>query len=103
MANRVVAPPVAVGKLDRLAAKRETQELVAETDPEDRDRAIGEVSDRAHRVRDGCGVAGAVREKDSVRLELPHTFGRCFRGDHGHATIALCETPENVALHAVVV
>src|SRR5438445_2312933 len=85
----MVAARVPVGQLDRLAAEGETQELMAEADPEDRDRAIRELADRADGVRHRRRVAGAVREEDPVRLELARARDRkSTRLNSSHANIS---------------
>src|SRR2546422_7418399 len=99
----MVAAAVTVRKLDRLPAEGETEELMAQADPEDRDRAVRELADRADRVRHRCRVAWAVREEDPVRLQLARARGWRLRRDHGDPATLLGEQPQDVALHAVVV
>src|SRR6266511_3764986 len=41
IAHRVVAPAMPIRELHRLATQRQTEELMPETDPEDRQRPVG--------------------------------------------------------------
>src|SRR5713101_9407986 len=48
--NRVVSSPMTVGELHRVASERESQQLMAEADAEDRQCPIGQVADRVDRI-----------------------------------------------------
>src|SRR5687767_10898414 len=67
--HRMVRPVMAEFHLDGLRADRESEELVAEADAEERNADPEECADRADRVIAWRGIAGAVREQDAVRLE----------------------------------
>src|SRR2546428_519140 len=70
--HRMVPASMAVGQLHRVAAQREPEQLVAETDAEDRQRAVGKLAQRVDGIADGRRVAGAVRKEQAVGLELAH-------------------------------
>src|SRR2546425_1938711 len=69
IAHRMIAPPVAVGQLDRLASHRQAEQLMAETDAKDRQCPVRQRPNGIDRVTDRCGVAGPVRQEDAVRLQ----------------------------------
>ena len=49
------------------------------------------------------GIAGAVREKNAVRLQRQNILGGRQRGNHRHARAGLHQLPQNIALDAEVV
>ena len=89
--NWVIAAAVAVWEFHGFPTVSEPQELVTETDPEDRDRPIGQVADRLHSVGHRRRVAGTVTEKHAVGIQLPHPRGRCRGRDDGDAAALLHE------------
>src|SRR6202034_1452551 len=89
-------------QLERLAAQRESAQLVAETDAENRD-AAGQPADIFDGVRDRLGIARAVREKNSVRLQREDVFGGGFCRDYGHVAAVVDEKAQDVLLDAVIV
>jgi len=50
--HRMVTASMAVRQLHRVAAQRETEQLVAEADAEDRQRAVGELAQRVDGIAD---------------------------------------------------
>src|SRR6185503_20261296 len=64
--HRMVSPPMPVRELHRLAPQRQSQQLMPETDAEDRERPVGQLADRRDRIVDRGGVAGTVREENAV-------------------------------------
>src|SRR6266705_3174813 len=101
IAYGMVAAPVTVWQLGRPAAEGEAEQLVAETNPENRQRAVAQLANGLDGVADGGRVARSVREKHPIRLELANARRRGPRRDDGHATIVLNEQAQDVALHAV--
>src|SRR5882762_3071956 len=99
IAHWVVPPAMAIRELHRLAAQRQTEELMSETDPENRQRAVGQLADRRDRIVDGGGIAGAVRKEDAIGFELAYARRRRFRRHDGHAAAVLREQSQDVALH----
>src|ERR1700690_3875485 len=75
---------------------------MTETDSED-----GLATHQAANVIDcvgaGLGVAGAIREEDSVGLQSEHVFGGGLRGDYCYLAAFAAELAQDVLLDAVVV
>jgi hypothetical protein len=63
--HRMVGAAVAERQLERLVPGREAEQLVAEADPED-GRTAEEVTDDRGLLDKRVGIAGAVREDDTV-------------------------------------
>ncbi len=63
--DRVVAAVVSERQLDRARSDRQPEQLVAETDPEDRD-LTEQAADRVDGVRHGRRVAGPVRQEHAI-------------------------------------
>src|SRR2546422_3788995 len=94
---------MAVGKLDRISAECQPQQLMTETDPKDGKRAVRQFAQRLDGVIDGGGVAGSVREEQAIGFELTHA-GRGCGGRYDGDTAPMTEKePYDVALHPVVV
>src|ERR1035437_5365242 len=74
-----------------------------QADPEDGHSFGGQCPDDLGSVRYSIGVAGPVRQKDSVRVLSQRRIRRCIGGDYGYAAIVLIEQSEDVALDSVVV
>ena len=68
--HRVISAAVAVRHLDRVRAEGEAQDLMAEADPEDRHACVRDLAHRCRARSHRRRIAGTVREKDAVRLEL---------------------------------
>jgi hypothetical protein len=82
--DRVIRAAVSELQLESPGAEREPEELVSETDPEDRAPAE-ELLDRRDRAGQRGGIPGAVREEDPVRVARQDAVGRRVRGKDGHA------------------
>src|SRR6267378_1835032 len=95
----MVAAAMSVRELHRLAAHRQTQQLMAETDAKDRQLAVGERANCIDRVTYGRGVAGTVRQEDAVGFQRARLGGGCRRGHDRDAAAVLQEQPQDVALH----
>src|SRR2546422_5730126 len=61
---------MAVGKLHRISAECQPQQLMTETDAKDGKRAVRQFAQRLDGVIDGGGVAGSVREEQAIGFEL---------------------------------
>ena len=79
----MVAAPVAELQFIGLRAVGQADHLVAETDAEDGQAAPELFYQLNHRLYI-LGVAGAVGEKEAVRLHLQYLLGRGVPGHHGH-------------------
>ncbi len=101
-AHRLVAAVVAEAQLVGAAAQRQTQDLVAEADAEQRLLAQ-QAAHRVDRVGHGGGVAGAVREKNAVGVEREHLGGGRAGRHHRHAAALVGHQAQDVALHAEIV
>src|SRR5260221_7427887 len=99
--HRLVAAAVAELELVRLAAEREREELMPEAYSEDRFFA-DEATHRVDRVADRGGIAGTVREKNSVGREAEHVLRARLRGDDRDAKPGVDETAQDVALDSEV-
>src|SRR5207249_8270823 len=53
IAHRMITPPMSVRQLHGLATQSEAEQLMTETDAEDRQRAVGQFAQRLDRVRHG--------------------------------------------------
>src|SRR5438128_12275918 len=94
---------MAVGKLHRISAECQPQQLMTETDPKDGKRAVRKSAQRLDGVIDGGRVAVPVREEQAIGFELTHA-GRGGGGRYdGDAAPMTEEEPYDVALHPVVV
>src|SRR5438445_11518017 len=99
----MVGTVVAKFHLHGLAADRETEELMAEAYPEDRNADVEKLSNCRDRVVAGLGVAGTVRQEDAVGLELERLFrSRPGRNDR-YATSVLDQQAQDIVLDAVIV
>src|SRR5512135_3120235 len=97
--NRVVSPAMPVRELHGRPAEREPEQLMTETNPEDRNAPVREFADGGNGVAHRGWIAGTVGEKYPVRLELAYPGRRCRGRHHRHAAAVLVEQPHDVALH----
>src|SRR5512140_636024 len=100
--DRVVATAMAELEFEGLAPECQSEQLVPETDPENRlppEQCFDILDGDAYRGR----VAGTVREEDPVRIHRENVFsGKTDRNDC-HRTTVLDESSKNVSLDAVVI
>src|ERR1039458_4689288 len=75
---------------------------MAEADSED-GLTAHQAADVVDRVGAGLGVAGAVREEDSVGLQGQHVFGGGLRGDYRYFAAFAAQFAQDVLLDAEVV
>src|SRR5271157_4334357 len=100
--HRMIAAVMSELELISLASKSDPDQLVPETDSEDR-CSSSQLANILLRVSDWLRIARAVREKDSVGTKRQHIFCRCLRRNHGHAAALFREHAENILLYAEVV
>src|SRR4051812_40228166 len=89
-------------ELVSLAAERQAQNLVAETDAEDR-LFSQELLHVFFCVRHGVGISRAIGEENPVGIQLQDILRRRSSGNDFHAAAGFGKAAENVALNAVVV
>ena len=81
MLHRMVAAMMSKFQLVGLAAKRKTNQLMSQTNAEHR-LASGKLADILLRVGQGLGIAGSIRQENTVRLERQHIFRRGLGRNH---------------------
>ena len=75
---------------------------MTEADAKDRD-ASEELLNIFDSVADGLGVAGAIREEDTVWLEVENVFSGSLGGDDPNVAMVIDEQPQNILLDAEIV
>src|SRR5437868_11437205 len=75
---------------------------MTKADAEDRFFA-DEIADLSSLILQRFRIAGAIREKHSIRIQRQHVVRRCERGNHGYASANLHQSPQNIALDSVIV
>src|SRR5690349_14004654 len=83
-------------------AAREAEQLMSETNAEDRDAHVQQLANRANRVVTGLGIARPVGKKHAVRFERQSIFRARLRRQHSQFASASRELAQDVALYAVV-
>jgi len=93
------------GELERegLAAEGEAEDLMPETDAEHRDVRLHQLADVADGVLERRRIAGAVAEKDAVRLDRQQIHRRHGSREDVDVAAVRVEPPQDVPLHAEVV
>src|SRR5215472_5536419 len=87
----------------RAPAERETEQLMAEADAEDRLPRLDQGLKRRHRVGTGRrGIAGSVGEENAVGLVREDLLGGRSRGNYRDAAAVGGKEPQDVPLGAVV-
>ena len=102
IAHWMVTTTVSVGQFDRVAAQREPEQLMAQANAENGDRAVREVPNVVDRIPDGCRVARPVRRKMPFGASSRTRAAGSPPGPRSPAAI-LHEVAADVALHPVVV
>src|SRR5581483_11656174 len=100
--DRMIAAAMSELQLVRPAAERESEQLMAEADAEERNLA-DELADVLLRVGDRFRIARSVGEQDAVELRVENRARIGLRGEDGDVAILPRELAEDVALHAEVV
>ena len=89
-------------QLVSLAAKRKTNQLMSQANAEHW-LASGKLADSLLRVAQGLGIAGSIREENTVRLERQHVFRRGLGRNHRYPAALPRQHAENVVFHAKVI
>ena len=84
------------------AAEREAENLMAETNPEDR-FFPHQIVHRLVRVGKRRRIARTVREKNPIWIQRQRFLGACRRGNNGNSKAFLAQKAEDVFLDAIVV
>ena len=101
--DRVVRAAVALVHLGGLGADRQTQQLMAQADAEQRLAGVEQLADHRHRIFAGRRrIAGAVGQEDAVRVQRHHILVRSGGGDHRHLRARLNQVAEDVVLAAII-
>src|SRR5215470_3231450 len=100
--NRLIRAAMAKLQFECRSAKREPENLVTKTNPED--------WFLTHQIVHGfvCvierrGIARTIRKKNSVGLERQHFFSRCASWHDSHFKTFLAKQAQNIFLYAVIV
>ncbi len=100
--HRMIAAVMSELQLVSLAAQRQPDQLMPQTDSEDRNLAH-QIANTFLRVSDRLGIAGPVGEKHAVRLQREHIF-RAGSGRHNcHPAAFAHQTAKNVVLDPIVI
>ncbi len=89
--------------LERPSARREPEQLVAETYAERRQATVDQRPDRVDRVGARLRIAGTVRQEGAIGRERAHVRRGRLRRDHGDPAAAFGQEPQDVVLHAEIV
>ena len=99
----MVRAAVALVHLDRLRTRGERQQLVAQTDAEDRHVCFQQSLDDRHRIFARCRrIAGSVAQEDAIRLQSHHLVKAGLRRHHRHPRTSLHQIAEDVVLRTIV-
>ncbi len=101
--HRMIRAAMPELQLERLSAERQTENLMTETDAEDRLVGLRQVARVLDGVVDRRRIARAVAQENAVHARGEHLFRRRRRGKHVHLTAVGHQAPEDVPLDAEVV
>ena len=101
--NRVVGAVVAVTHFQGLGTGCQRQQLMTQTDAEDRDIGFQDVLDRLNGIVAGLRVTRAVGQEHAVRIQRQHLGGAGLRRYHSEAATACHEHAQDVVLDPIVV
>ncbi len=76
--DRMISTVVAEFQLIGAASHRQSENLVAKADAENRLLA-DQLFHRPNAIGDGLRITGAIAQEDAVRIQLKHLFGRGLR------------------------
>jgi len=99
----MIPSAMAVRHLRGGSAKGEAKELMPQADSKNGDSSRTKSANNARRIGDGVRIAGAVREKNAVRLLHQNSVRWSVGRNDGHSAIVLAEKAKNVSLDSVVV
>ena len=101
--HRMVRTVVAELHLHRARPAGKAQQLVAETDAEQRHVHRHQLTNRLNGVITGLGVPGAVAQEHTVGLQREHFGDRGLRRHDGDAAAVIDEQPQDVLFDAVII
>src|SRR5439155_20978977 len=84
------------------SAERESKNLMAETNPENRLLAH-QLYHRLVRISQNCGISRTVGKKNAIRIEREHFFGSCGCWYNGDAKAFLPQKPQNIFFDSIIV
>src|SRR6202789_501645 len=99
----MIGPVMPELHLHGFGAARQTQQLVAKTDAEDRHVGLQEARNGAYGIVAGLGVTRPVTQENTVRIHCKYLICRSLCRHNRHAATVLREDAQNVALDAEVV
>src|SRR5438270_953713 len=100
---RVIGAAMAARHLEGPAAERQRQQLVTEADAEHRRARPQQVAQYRHGVTAGRGgVAGSVRQKNTVGTMAQNVLCRSSGGNNSDMTTVRCQHAQDVALRPVI-
>ena len=100
--HRVIRAAVAELELEGLAAQRQTENLMAEADAEDRFLA-DQLANLGGLELERFGIARAVGQEDAVRVQREDVLGGCAGRNDGNVGAHVAQTPKDVALDPEIV
>ena len=89
-------------QFERTTAKSEAAELVAEADTKDRDSAE-KLADIFNRVVDRFGIAGTVREEDSIWFERENILGGGFCWNYRNVAAVIHKEAQDILFDPIIV
>src|ERR1051326_3319583 len=99
---RLVRSAMAEFQFERRSAEREAQNLMAETDPEDRSLAH-QILHGFVGIRERRRVARAIGEKNPVWIKSHYFVRGCCCWNNSHLETFLAQKPQNVFLNSIVI
>ena len=100
--DRMIRTMMPEFQLEGFAPQREAAELVAEADTEDRN-AAEKLLNILDGVADRLGVAGTIRKKNPVRLEIEDICGARLRRNNPNVAMVIDKQAQNILLDAKIV
>src|SRR4051812_337016 len=100
--HRLIAAAMAEFQLERFAAKGLAEDLVAQTNPKNRDIGLDQVADGFDRVAQCRWIAGAIRKKNPGGLVPQRILSGSGGRQDAHAETPLPQAPQNVVFHSVI-
>ena len=101
--HRVIGPVVPELHLDGTRPARQPQQLVSQTDAEERDAGLQQGTDGVDRIVTGLRITGTVGEEDAIRSVGQHRVRRSTGRNHRYPATARDQHPQDVAFDAEVV
>src|ERR1700758_1259306 len=83
-------------------AERESKNLMAETNPENRLFAH-QIADCLVRIRQSCGISRSIGKKNAIRIERERIPGSCGCRYNRNAKTFLPQKPQNILFDSIIV